>query len=178
MRLWPSNHGRKLIVRPFWFLRASFLLMLAGSLLLAFVGFGDLATPVQGFPRPAAAVFLVAGLAFMAFSLLYLRVRVRCDGHGVKLIRFPPARPRSLFVPVSEIDHLEAYTPPRLRNSPLGVMPTFSVTMVTIVCKDGSVVKLDPAFIVNRSGSIPDRHKVIQKRIMKMDAILGLSRQP
>jgi hypothetical protein len=163
-------------MRPWWFLRASFLLMLVGSLLIVFVGFGDLAAPVQVFPRPVAVVLLLAGLAFMAFSLLYFRVCVRCDSHGVKMTRFPAARPRSLFVPVSEIDHLEAYTPARLGNSPLGI--TFSVTMVTIVCKDGSVVKLDPAFIVNRSGSIPDRHKVIQKRIMKMDAILGLSRQP
>ena len=163
-------------MRPWWFLRATFLLMLVTSLLIAFVGFGNLAAP-GGLPRPVAVVILLVGLVFMAFSLLYMRARVRCDSHGVKIIRFPPARPRSLFVPVSEIDRLEAYTSPRLGNSPLGmVMADCSVTMVTIVCKDGSVVKLDPAVIVNGSGSIPDRHKVIQKRIMKMDAILGLSR--
>ena len=131
-------------MRPWWFLRASFVLMLISTLLVAFVGFADLAEPVQGFPRAAAAVFLLAGLAFMTFSLLYFRVRVRCDSHGVKIIRFPGARPRSQFVPVSEIEHLEAYTPPRLANPPLGI--TFSVTMVTIVCKDGSVVKARPSF--------------------------------
>jgi len=57
-------------MRPWWFLRATFLLMLVTSLLIAFVGFGNLAAP-GGLPRPVAVVILLVGLVFMAFSLLY-----------------------------------------------------------------------------------------------------------
>jgi hypothetical protein len=104
-----------------------------GGLLVLLLGLGSLGNDLG-----LAIYCLVAGPLMLVAVVLGLRIKVRCDKHGMRVRTL-----RKVFIPVSEIDHLTVIPV----SNALG-LPN---AQLAVVRADGTMVKLEATQVVRMS---------------------------
>jgi hypothetical protein len=121
------------VIRPASWIRALLGMGFLGGLLILLVGLASLGNDLG-----LAIYGIAAGPLLVLSTVLGLRISVRVDEKGVRV-----RAPRTVFIPVSEIDHLTVVP----RQGGLGL----SGGMLAVVRSNGTMVKLEATGAVRMS---------------------------
>jgi hypothetical protein len=150
--------SKAVTIRPATWVRAGMGLGFFGGVLILLVGLGSLGNDDLGL----AIYGLAAGPLVLVMTVLGLRISVRCDEKGVRVRTL-----RSVFIPVSEIDHLSVIPASNQLSMPCG--------KVAVVRTNGTMVKLEATYVVRMSEAAATAR--LHTLTEQLTAVLGLPPQ-